>query len=390
MSEWIVLGWVAVALYLFECCAWIEAAAVACFKPALRSFWRCVRGATLPGNERGGVVMLDPTNLGGAVIVCHVWPFSLSPFGLTNLAVDGGTGSPQEPRFIPFEEVETVRAEFGEIYVNGKRLARTSSSVLATQLVDLIECIRRRRPGERASEIKAAIVQTLDDGAATRRWVRFEKATRTLRACCVMLFVFAWVISPLVLLLIGPYPAWMFLLAGVLGLAIATAIAYFRSHATLYPEAAYDRWVHSISMVLLPVSAMRCVDKLSRDALSGYGWAVVSPMVCGVEKALPVLRQRFIDVSTGSDDFGYGTVSTSAVDCAQWFRQLVASETKAALDRLNVPVLHAPVPDDETMVSYCPRCHEQFRCGDAPSCPDCSNVQLISFCPPDSPAARRV
>src|SRR5438105_4759085 len=118
MSEWAILGLVALVLYLVECFAWVEAAAVDCFKPALRNRWRCAQGATLPGNQRGGLVILDPLTLSGSVVVCHSWPFSVSPHGLTNLAVDGGTVPPSELSYIPFDELQTVRAELGEIYVN--------------------------------------------------------------------------------------------------------------------------------------------------------------------------------------------------------------------------------------------------------------------------------
>jgi hypothetical protein len=386
MSEWAVLGFVALALYLVECLAWVEAAAVACFQPALLSRWRCGQGATFPGNAGGGLVILNLTNLGGSVVVCHLWPFSISPQGLTNLALDCGSGFGAEPRYIAFEDVKTVRAEFGDIQVNGKRLARVNSSVLATHLVQQIERTWRCQLDERASEIKAAVQKTLDERAAMACWTRFEAKTRTLTACCFALFIFAFVVSPTVLLAMGPYPSWMYLLAGLFGVTVATSIAYLRTHATLYPESSFDRWVHAASMVLLPVAAIRCVDKLSRDALSFYSAAVVSPMLCGVPYAVPLLRRQFIDLSNGSGDLGFDTSSTSAVECARWFRQLLATETKAALDRLNVPVSKAPVSDDETMVSYCPRCHEQFTTRSDASCPACLGVQLISFCAQETPA----
>jgi hypothetical protein len=378
MSEWALLGLVALGLYLLECVVWIEAAAVACFKPLFRRHWKCGQGAAFPGNERGGLIMVDPTNLEGSVVVCHMWPFSVSPQGLTNIAMAGGTWLPPEVRYIPFEEVQTLRAEFGDIRVNGERLAHVSSSVLATHLARQIERIWRTPLDKRASEITEVVRETMDQSGATARWSWFGETTWALSLLCFALFTIIFIISPAVLVVLGPYPFWMYLLAGILAITASTSVKYFRTHTAMYPELKYERWVHALSMTLLPVGAIRCVDKLSRDVLSSYGCAVVAPIVCGVENAVPLVRQQLIDVSNASHDVGLDG-SPAAVDCARWFRQLLATETKAALERTNIPVLQAPGPEDETMASYCPRCHAQFARSDATSCPSCAGVQLINF-----------
>ena len=381
MSDWFVLGLVATFLYLIECLVWIEAAAVACFKLPLRAGWRCAKGTTLPGNDRGGVVMVDPLSVRGGLVACHVWPVSISPYGLTNLTVDSIPFARFEPRYIAFDELAAVRAEFGEIRVNGERFARLNSSVLATQLAGQIQTIWQRPLQERASEISAAIEQALDDQGVAAAVARFQQRTRTLSACCLSLFAFLFLMSPLVLLLIGPYPAWKYLLLMLLLMTVTIAIGYFRTHAALYPQSGYDRWVQTLSMILLPVSAIRCVDKLSRDALCRYSPAVVLPILCDREIAAPVLRRQFIDLQNGLDTVGEDDAVMPAMQCARWFHEALTLQTKAALDRLNVAVLHAPIQDDEAMVSYCPRCHAQFGCASSESCPACSGIRLASFHP---------
>jgi hypothetical protein len=388
MSEWAILGLVALGLYLLECVAWIEAAAVACFKPPSRSLWKCGQGTSFPGNDRGGLIMADPTRLEGSVIVCHAWPFSVSPHGLTNCPADGGISLPPEVRFVAFADVRTIRAEFGEIHVNGTPLTHVSSSVLASHLARQIERIRRSPFDQRASEITNVVRATLDQRGAAAQWASFAKRSQALSLLCLALFLIIFIISPAVLLALGPYPSWMYLLAGIMGVTISTSITYFRTHAAMYPEAGYDRWVHAVSMTLLPVGAIRCVDKLSREALSRYGPAVVAPMLCGIENAVPVLRQQLIDVTSTSPDSGLDP-SGAAADCVRWFRYLLATETQAALERTNVPVLKAPVPDNEAMVSYCPRCHAQFGPSAATSCPSCAGIQLVAFSTQDTAARTR-
>lgn len=379
MSEWVVLGFVAAGLYVVECIAWIEAAALACFKAPLGGGWRCAQGATLPGNDRGGAIIVDPTDVRGSVVLCHLWPVSVSPEGITNLAVDSRIASAPKPRYITFDEFKTLRAEFGEIQINGERLARLSSSVLASALVDQIHRVWRCAPGERSSVIKTVIDETLDDKAASATWIAFQQRVHVVSACCYSLFVFLFLVSPIVLIAVGPYPSWKYLLAVLAVLTLATSVASFRTHSALYPECGYDRWVHSISMMLLPVAAIRCVDKLSRDALCRYSWAVVSPLLCTAESATVVSRQRFIDMNRTARSYDEESAPDGAVHCARMFHQLLTDATKSALDRLNVPVFNPPVRDDETMLSYCPRCHAQFGRGDGISCPECTDVQLVSF-----------
>src|ERR1051325_3681899 len=131
MSEWALLGLVAVVLYVVECLGWVEAAAVVVFRAPVLGRWRCGQGETLPGNTRGGLVLLDPLVLDGSVVLCHRWPLSLSPDGVTNAAIDGGVPLPADPQYIPFDEIQTIREECGEIKINGTRVARVNSSVLA-------------------------------------------------------------------------------------------------------------------------------------------------------------------------------------------------------------------------------------------------------------------
>src|SRR5215475_13557803 len=127
MSDWAILAYVAVALYGFECLSWIEAAGVACFNPLLGRHWKARQGAALPGNERGGLALLDPMSLGGSLVVCHRWPLCMSPDGLANVAVNRVASYGTTRRYIPFEDIHNVRAEFGDIHINGARFARVSS-----------------------------------------------------------------------------------------------------------------------------------------------------------------------------------------------------------------------------------------------------------------------
>jgi hypothetical protein len=378
MSDWIALGLVAFALYLVECLVWVHAAAAACVRSPGSGRWRCTRGADLPGNDRGGLAFVDPLSVTGAVVVCHPWPFSVSTEGLTNIAAESGTVPDDVPRFIGFDEIRSIEARLNGIHVNGERFARVDSMTIASDLVDRVERVRRRNTRQRPSEIKAIIAETLDSDRVHAAWQGTRDRTRLLAVCCAATAAVTFVVAPGVLILIGPYPAWRYLLAAVLTFTIATAIAYFRAHRTLYPECRYERWVHVTSMVVLPVAAIRCIDKLTRDALAKYSAIVVAPLLCGADQARVLLRQYVIDLQAPLPIVGRRE-NESAARCAMWFREALAHEARAALDRERIAVFEPPLPDDEAMVCYCPRCHAQFGSLGDGYCSQCAGVHLAPF-----------
>ena len=380
MSDWIALGAAAAGLYFVECVVWVDAAVTACFTAPPLGRWRCSSGDALPGNDRGGLAVLDPMNVSGGVVICHHWPFSINADGVTDLTTGSGVDAQTPPRYIRFDDLETVRAEFGDVYINGERFARAGSSALALHLARLIHRVWHSPDSERGAVIESAIDDTLDEKAVTSTRADFCRDTRALRLWCSSLFAFTFVVSPLVLLAIGPYPSWKYLLAGLVVNTAAVAIVHFRAHRAMYPHSSYDRWVNTLSIAALPLAAIRCLDKLSRDSLCQYSAAVVVPTLCLRADATPLLRVQLVDL--GQDRFTESReASRAAVRCAQWFQQEVAQKTTAALVRLNIDVWDAPARDDRAMHSYCPRCHAQFGSTATDSCRACARGQLVMFDP---------
>lgn len=379
MSDWAALAVVAAAFYLIECLAWIDSAACVCFARPLRTGWKCAAGAELPGNDRGGVLLVDPLSVSGALVACHPWPFCISPDGVTNVVAYDAPDTGHEPHYVSFEHIKTVRAELGDLRINGERFVRLGSSSLALHLAEQIERVWKQRVEDRASEIKAAITRTLDGGAVVEQWAAFQHSVGRLAICCASLLSYAFVVTPLVLFFFGPFPSWQYLLLGLTVITLATATTYYRAHAKLHPQCPYDRWVHTVSMVLFPVAAIRCVDRLSRDALMEYQSIVVAPVLCGIAAAKPFLRRAVIDLGGVRTAFAVATPRQGSEQCADWFRQALAAEIEAALGPIREDLLAAPQREDDTMVSYCPRCHAQFGSTRSSECAGCQGVGLLLF-----------
>jgi predicted transcriptional regulator len=262
-----------------------------------------------------------------------------------------------------------VHASVGRIEINGELFARVGSVMLAADLAHQLRELARQPASSRAAAIESAVRASLEESRASEVWSAFHRETRGLAIVTTALLAYTFVVAPVIILGIAPHPYWMYVLAGLLALALAAAILFFRLHSRLYPAFAFERWMHAISMVAIPIAAIRAVDKLSRERLRSFSAAVVAPALCGVTAATPLLRRAWFDLPDAS----------AAPDrCTAWFLERVRKETKAALDRQHVPILSAPEAQP-AMARYCPRCHTQFTTAARRDCSECAGVQLVSF-----------
>jgi hypothetical protein len=369
MADWVTLFALAGAIYLVECVAWIEGPATACFRPVLRGAWTGARGEDLPGNDRGGLAFVDPLTTSGGLVAGRGWSFAMSPDGISNLASDPWTLGRAEPRFIAWSEIQTVQANFGTLDINGAAFARVGSTMLAVDLAEDVRVLGRLAATDRAAAVESAVRGALDENRVQDAWTGFRRQTRGLAILATCLLGYVFVVSPAVLLGIAPHPYWMYIVGGLLALALSAATLFVRLHSQFYPGFTFERWMHAISMVAIPIAAIRSVDKLSRERLRAFSPTVIVPSLCGAAVATPLLRRVWFDLP----------VPAGAPDrCTAWFLELLRQETKAALDRQKVPVL-SPPEKDPGMSNYCPRCHTQFTAGRRGDCPECPDMRLASF-----------
>lgn len=374
MSDWAILISVAAALYVVECLVWVPTGTSVCFKHPVSGKWRAAKGARLPGNERGGFTLCDPFSVSGTVVVCADWDICIAPEGVSNI-LQGAYGD--EALFYHFDDIKSVRAELDEVRINDQRFLRASSPAAALNVVTRVERVWRQPREQRAAEIDALIAQGLDAQAITEKWARFQERTRALTFWCSILLAFIYVAAPVILFAVGPYPSWLYLLAALIAIAATIAVRYLRVHQHLYPSSRFDRWVHVASMVLFPVAALKCVDKLSRDVFSAYSPVVVVAVMCGPNIAAPFIREYLADVQRASSASAEESANASQA-CAIGFNARVAAAVESVLEPLGV-VLMPPSPESASAMAYCPRCEAQFMTMRDGRCADCPDVELVPF-----------
>ena len=216
----------------------------------------------------------------------------------------GEAGRPDRST-VPFDDIRHVETQPGEIRINGRIFARVSSPLLAHHLTDEIKSLCRQRPGKRAAAIKAIVAATLSEAAVVEAWSSVQRHGARLAPLCAVLFSLVFVASPVLVFTLGPLRVWPILLAALLALTGATAVSYFRAHRKLFPHLSNDRWTNALAMAVLPLSAMRSADKLTKDALSVYSGLVIAPHLCGGTASLKYLRAELMDFERDGDRAGH-------------------------------------------------------------------------------------
>ena len=373
MFDWWILLAILYGLYVVECLAWIDRGSWVCFTIPGRGIWRCSRGSELPGNDRGGFLLTNPLSSSPAVVVCGLWPISISPVGVSN-ATPGDQVASGTADYVPFTEIRSVRGDVSGLYVNGRLLA-TASLPLGIFLARLIDDCRKADVGRREKEIRKALATAADAGKALARWTESRQQTRAVAVSATILFWYALVMAPTVIAVIGPYPTWPWLLAGLIIGTGATAAQYYKAHARLYPALRFERWVQTIAMMLLPVGAIRAAVNLSRHLLEHHSPFAVLPALCGGDVAARELRVALWDLQRlRAED----AATTEASECDEWSRAATVSAALEAISASKIDLDAAPDRDDDGSVSYCPRCHTQFKSAGV-MCHICDDVPVVPF-----------
>jgi len=363
MAEWLLLWLVAVVLYLVECCSWVRNGAWCCCR-SVRG-WQASSGSRLFGNDRGGIAFCHPLAQSGAILHCAEWPISISPTGVVDAPASQGSQE-STPASWSFEEITSVSSSVDDLRINGVSIA-AGSAVLAADMAAHLNELRELPESKRASVIRLAIKHNLDVKDIGKIWEDFQKQTASLKRTARMSFALLFVVAPLAIVLLGPYPLWIYLLAGWLGLGVISARQLFVLHKKYFKPAGFDRWVQALSVGSFPLAATRAVDRLSKELFYGRHPVAVICAICPGPSAESALREQWFDLSIAASE-----------PAREWYRSALSLEVGKLLERTGFDATRQPTIEDPAVVKFCPRCHGQFT-GAAEVCHDCPDVALIAL-----------
>ena len=168
-----------------------------------------------------------------------------------------------------------------------------------------------------------------------------------LRILANAMFVYLFVVCPVIVAFRGLLAAWLPLLAGLVSLESLTVIEYHFAHRALFPHELGARLGRSLLMLASPFACVRAEDGISREVLSPAHPLVACVLLCDPRSAARYARRILYDA--GYLDAG------PADDIARLLDEILAAAG------LSLELLRAkPEATDSGVLSFCPRCHAQY------------------------------
>jgi hypothetical protein len=380
MSELELLYLVLALIYSWECVCWVRRGSLLMVS-WLGRHWSIAHPGALLGNQQGGFLFAPPLPPLGTVLQLSQFPLSMdseSVLAFVATAINPGGRPPQTGRFIRFADIQKVEARGRKVRVNGELLVRTGSKGLAASIVQTLEAMRKSSKKEREKTI--AGLERLDASGLDERWRQFQQRTRSLQLLTNGLFLYLFIIAPTVIWTFGLEHNWLPMLIGLLGMTSASSILFRKAHVALYPALDEDRFTHTLTVLLSPVTAIRARDILSRLLLEQFHPLVVLKTFSAPKQFEEHARQYLREIRHPAKPWCSNTDPVAAeVELRSRDRLRRSVEQFLKSSGLDPDILDkAPEPADALCVSYCPHCLAQFTSSSG-VCEDCGGLDLVRF-----------
>jgi hypothetical protein len=373
MTEVQVLFLILAGVYLLQCIGWASLGS-----EVLRIGWR-FRAKILPhglplrfGQHK--LFFLNPLSPLAGAIICELFPSVRTrddgfAANSTSPKAEGVTGG-QTIRF-NWHEKQQIHSKGKEVRSAGQVLFVAHSEAYAAFLAGILDRVRKKSPQERDRAFELEFEKMFDTKKVAERLEEYKSHAVFLRATCVLLFVFLFLMAPVLIRLRGLERIWPVLLAYLIWSLAWVGWSFLRAHRVLYPEQKEGRWQQVMVLVLSPFSAIRANDVLLRDLFCAFHPLAVACVLLSKEDAR-AQAERNLRQSLFRTDWD------AASSDAAMRRALESFLAKNGIPREEL--LRPPRRESQNCRTYCPLCLAQFVLAEG-ECPDCGDVQLKQFLP---------
>ena len=377
MSDELALFSVVGLIYLADCFLWVGKQSMA-FVAWAGNRWAVKIGSRFIRTAQGGLLFLNPLPPLGKILVCHLPPFSISPDGICS--INGQTIIEAGPRdddvtAVEFDEIESIEIKGRDLLVNDASFCRCKDTRQAESARSLIKSVREVAPDDRASVIERFWDAQFDVEAAAAR-LEESKKTIYLRVLCNILFIYLYILAPAAILYFQRPGLLIPLAAGMVVLAVGIAVEFFLQHKKIHPSSVEERITSLVKMLLCPPVSVRACDLVTESIPGDF-----NPITVG---SLILRKHRFEDFAAVTlRNLKYPPIdhleNSHGKKIIQWQNTILMEK---ASDRISDLALQQntwfepPQPNDQDVMSYCPRCLCQFT-EENDLCPDCLGVHPL-------------
>lgn len=277
----------------------------------------------------------------------------------------------EDLQFFPYGELHTVESAGKTIRINGDISLKTASPALSRIITRRLEGLRNAEKGARENVYRNMIEGMTDVRSLASKRAELSRQLFTIGLPCCALFLIVFAILPLAVYRLVPLNVsyLLFCMAPVYCFIIGVTYLFHRRHFT--SEGA-ERTYLLFTMLLLPVSAIHVVSRLTRRFLAGYDFLTVAAVLLPKDALRSLLRREieFTRIALTGDIPG---------DLREYW-----SEREGILHRLVEgaglsleEICREPARYDRDATKYCPLCYTEY-CAGFDVCSDC-RVDLRAF-----------
>jgi len=380
MSEGINLFFILLFFYLVECIFWLHRISAA-FVSFYGRHWHLFFSNKCFGNDNGGFFLANPLPPLGTVYFCSLLPVSFSSTHVCSQisqTLINDIKIEENVKLIKYDEIKSVSTIDKNIFINGDMFVKCSTSTQAIFIKDILLRLISLNNEQRENEIKRIVQETFDVEKARERIETYNDKSYKLRICCNLLFVYIFMIVPVLVYFYGTIKIFILLLALMYLLSISIAIVFYFIHKMFYSAQRSDRIIDMVKMIIFPPTAVRANDFLSLNLLTNYHPLAVAQILFDKIKFDKYSKKVVIDLKYPIiNNFENEQVTLTN----RWHRSNLENIVAAFLHNKSVDMknlLIAPFPENVSCKSYCPRCETQYIVqGDI--CSVCGTIELIPF-----------
>ena len=318
---------------------------------------------------------MNPLPPSGKVFLAHLSPVSISPSGVCALNVQTLPSEARSPYqtgdFLPFGKIKDSGVDGTYLTINDERFAKCATHIRPRTLAGVIAAMAKATASKREVMARTWIAKQFSTKEATALLQEAEVLIRPIRSLGLILFLFLFVLTPALGIIVGLMTLILPVAIVMVALAVEIAIVFRRAHKKLFPNESSERLESLVKMILCPPVAIRASDILTKNLLAGFSPIVLANVLAGSGEQ-EFVRSVILDLK---HPLGHELSDENAVKTITW----TANEQLKVSERYVKPEeLLAPAEREENSLSYCPRCRCQFVVT-AVECPDCPGVQLVAF-----------
>lgn len=362
MSEGITLFFILLIFYLVECIFWLHRNSAA-FVSFTGKHWYLIFFNKYFGNDRGGIFPANPLPPLGKVYICSLLPVSFSKTHVCSQISQTLTNdfkTDKNVKFMKYDEIKSVSTIDKEIFINGDMFVKFGTSIQSIFIKDILLKLVSLNDEQRENEIKRIVQETFDVEKAKTIIETYNDKSYKLRVCCNLLFVYIFLIVPVLVYFYGTIQLFVILLVFMYLLSISISIVFYFIHKTFYSAQRSERIIDMIKMIIFPPTALRANDLLSLNILINYHPLTVAQILFDKFNFDKFSKKVVIDLKNPIiNNFENEQVTLTN----KWHRDNLENIVTAFLQNNGVDtknLLIAPSPENISCKSYCPRCNAQY------------------------------